>query len=230
MLSVTVPQGLESYFLGKETKTPIYWFYQYCKVKHPFIFIHEVDQELFYQFFLYWLPKESNCMNFQKAQILLEELQYFWEYVFRQTGVNLSSVYLPIVNELEEEFLRIMQVQYELKRSIGHPIVNIDPLIIDLIGYKKLQARKKERGQGMIFEQGYFEMIDVVDQYGVILKKKWSPERYVKILVDPSIRQLLRKGDLLHMRLRRKLFFTCWDMEEIKSCYLPQAQEYLSQK
>ena len=54
------------------------------------------------------------------------------------------------------------------------------------------------------------------------------PERYVKIL-DPSIRQLLRKGDLLHMRLRRKLFFTCWDMEEIKSCYLPQAQEYLSQ-
>jgi len=123
-----------------------------------------------------------------------------------------------------------MQVQYELKRSIGHPIVNIDPLIIDLIGYKKLQARKKERRQGMIFEQGYFEMIDVVDQYGVILKKKWSPERYVKILVDPSIRQLLRKGDLLHMRLRRKLFFTCWDMEEIKSCYLPQAQEYLSQK
>jgi len=99
MLSVTVPQGLESYFLGKETKTPIYWFYQYCKVKHPFIFIHEVDQELFYQFFLYWLPKESNCMNFQKAQILLEELQYFWDtYFVRQGLIYLPFTFLSLMN------------------------------------------------------------------------------------------------------------------------------------
>mgnify|MGYP000933135817 FL=1 len=229
MQIITEKEQLKNYII-QNSIAPVNWFYRYCQTECPETPIQEIEPDLFNRFFLYWLPKESKGINRGKTQALMQQIQLLCQSIYSQTGKNLPAIYEPIYLELGEELPRIIQMKYDLSRFVGYPIIDTDPLIIDLISYKKQQARKKDSTQGMIFEQGYFEVIDKVDQYGIILRKKWSQERYIKILIDSSIRQQFRKQDILHMRLRRKLFFTTWEIEEIRGCYLPQAQRYFPSK
>ena len=210
--------------------TPIHWFYRYCQSQCQDLVIQDIEADLFHQFLLYWLPKESRGMDANKTQFLMKQMEQLCQSIYLQTGKNLPALYLPIQEEMAQELLRTMQMKYELERSLGSPIIGTYPLIIDLAEYKKQQNKKRYNDPGMVFEQGYFEIVDKVEEYGLILKKYWSQERYIKILMDSSIQQHFRKQDILHMRLRRKLFFTSWEIEEIRGYYLPQAQPYFPTK
>ncbi|HOA81035.1 MAG TPA: hypothetical protein PKK61_08240, partial [Defluviitaleaceae bacterium] len=92
--------------------------------------------------------------------------------------------------------------------------------------YKESKLKKSIKERNGVFEQGYFEVIDISPDCSITIKKK-PKGRYAKILLDDDLVLHLKKGDILQLKITRRLFFTYWEIEEIKSCYLKEATKYL---
>ncbi len=202
-------------------------FYQYCNDINPRMQITELEEEVFWQFFLYWLPKEGKRISNQITYEIMHVLHRFCKYASNQYTINWIELYSPVYKDLMDELPRIMEVKKAFSKYLGNPIVDWEPLIIDLERYKKHKAKTLVKESRDIFEQGLFEVIEIAPNNAVILKKKQGYGLYAKVMLDDTLIQYLRNHDILHVRMRRKLFFTCWDIEEVKSCYLPKAQKYM---
>ncbi|NLJ88044.1 MAG: hypothetical protein GX327_04580 [Epulopiscium sp.] len=199
--------------------------YDYCKYKEAQLEIEELDESFFDKFFLYWLPIRNKMLSGDRLYYLFPSIKKYYKYLrnnYKIKELNLSKS----LDKFIEEFIRIINLSKAFSRFLGNPVISVDPLIVDLRCYKESKLKKSIKERNGVFEQGYFEVIDISPDCSITIKKK-PKGRYAKILLDDDLVLHLKKGDILQLKITRRLFFTYWEIEEIKSCYLKEATKYL---
>lgn len=199
--------------------------YDYCNYRESELEIEELDEKFFEQFFLYWLPKKNKKLSDERMYYLFPSIKKYYKYLRRNYNIKELSL-SKSTDGFMEEFIRIIHLSKVFSRYVGNPIVGLDPMIIDFRCYKENKIKKNIKEKNGVFEQGYFEVIDISPDCSITIKKK-PTGRYAKILLDEDIVLYLKKGDILQLKLTRRLFFTYWEIEDIKSCYLKEAKKYL---
>lgn len=230
---MTVLQTIEDYisyvdsaFIQKpQDMGCIFLLRDFCKQKEPNLELEELDQRFFDEFFLYWLPKKNKNLSDDRIYFLFPTLQRYATYL--KSKYKKEQFPLKISDKFIEEFVRIIHLSRAFSKFVGNPILSKDPWVIDLRCYKQNKMKKNVKEKSGVFEQGYFEVIDIFPDCSITIKKK-PTGRYAKVLLDDNLVPYLRRGDILHLKMKRKLFFTYWEIEDIKTCYLKEAQKYLS--
>lgn len=209
-------------------------FYKYCSRNYNGIKMSEINDRIFTEYLLVYLSKVATCLTQQNAKLIMDEL-YFFLHNPRYKSKNNNS-FDKIYKELKLDFPRIMQLKKEFKSYSGYPLLSYDPMIISLEHYKKRKMGKNKKinykdkftNLSPVLEQGYYEVIDIFGNNVVILKKILNKEMYLKLMVNRNIIANIKTGDIINMRVSRKLFFSTWDIEDVKGCYLKQAKQYLN--
>ncbi len=176
------------------------------------------------KFLIYWVPKSKRYLTFTEAYHLVYTLQDMYHYVSKSQK---NKKEMPAILDIYgEECIRIYKVREMLARTTQDPILRTNPTVIDIGAYRK---KVKEKGNHMLlltYEQGIFQIVETKDNGQVVIKKLLD-ERYFKIILENPIYKYLKVGDLFHGRLKKKPFYVFWQLDEIKSYYLPKAIYYL---
>lgn len=199
--------------------------YEYFRQKDSSLELEDLDQRLLDEFFVYWLPRKNKTLSDDKIYYLFPAIQRYFTYL--KTKYKKEVTLFKPLDKFVEDFIRIIHLSRAFSRFVGNPVISADPLVIDLRCYKETKIKKNTKDKSGVFEQGYFEVLDIAPDCSITIKKKPSG-RYAKVLLDDNLIPYLRKGDILHLRMTRKLFFSYWEIEDIKTCYLKEALEYLS--
>lgn len=222
---------LDSYLEQKEKNNGdikyINQFSKFLKNEYGILYTDEVNEEVFKKFFLYFIPKTTSFLTAQKAKKLLKEVGFFVVSDRLKNYKEIKKAYNNVYYEFMEDFPRIMQMQKELKNEMGYPVVAFDPIVVDLVNYRREKLLEKYAEKAPIMEQGYFQVLETFGSGVIIFKKLFSQEMYVKIHLGRECIPYMRKYDIVHMRISRRLFFTTWNIEQVRSCYLRQVEDYL---
>ena len=123
--------------------------------------------------------------------------------------------------------MRVYKAKNLLQKMTKDPVIAFNPLVIDLDKYRN---KKKKTNYGEIattYEQSLFEVQECKEGGQIILNKLTQNKQY-KLLLEYPVYKYLKKGDILHAVIKRKLFYVYWELEEIKAYYLPQAINLLN--
>lgn len=205
-------------------------FYKFLKYEYGVIYTNEITEELFKKFLLYHIPKTSSFLTHANSKQLLKELGFFIASERMKIFKSVKKDYTNIYYEYLEEFPRIMSLQKEIKNETGYPVLKFDPIVIDMVNYRKEKILEKYNEKAPIMEQGYFQVMELFGSGVVIFKKLFSTDMYIKIHLGRNIMPFIKKYDIVHMRISRRLFFTTWSLESVKSCFHKDAEEFLKEK
>jgi len=228
---MTVLETIEKYISdfssleNAEERYCISLLYDYCKYKEPQLEIEELDEQFFDKFFLYWLPGRNKMLTGDRLYYLFPTIKKYYKYLRKNYKIKELNL-IKSLDRFVEEFVRIINLSRAFSRFLGNPVISIDPLVVDLRCYKENKLRKSLKERNGVYEQGYFEVVDISPDCSITIKKK-PKGRYAKLLLDDDLVFYLKKGDILQLKITRRLFFTYWEIEEIKSCYLKEAKKYL---
>lgn len=200
--------------------------YRYCNDTEPGMNISEIDSSFFDEFLIYWLPKNNSRLNVNEICGILEGIEGYCSHIQGEYNVPGLDKY-ELIKQYKKEYLRIYELKHLFSRYIGDPIIGINPLVIDFNAYKQYKSHKQNNQNPGIYQQGLFEVMEIDYDRTVVLRKipKGKP---VRIVLADYLIDYLRKGDILHLRIKQRQFFALWEVEWIKNCYLPKASRYLS--
>lgn len=192
--------------------------------------IREEDfhKELLDKLVLIWLPKNKKYLSEAEVYQIIYTIHDLFNYI--QTKLpqeqQTEDEEPTILQCYGEEYMRVYKARNLLQRITKDPVISVDPFVVDLDKYR---YKKEKRSYGEIattYEQALFEVQECKEGGQVILNKISQTKQY-KLLLEYPAYKYLRKGDILHVTLKRKLFYVYWELEEIKAYYLPQAVELL---
>lgn len=206
-------------------KETLEMLYDYCSYMEPHMSINEIDANFFDEFLIYWLPKNQGRLKREKVYEVLKDVGDYCVYIQNTYDIPKLRQY-ELMKIYKNECLRIYQLKESFAKYLGDPIINLHPFIVDFQVYKAYREKKDIEGKGRFYEQGLFEVVDI-DYDNTVVLRKLTQGCYVRILLEDSLIIYIRKGDILHLKIRRKHFFSCWEVQELKSCYLSRAQQYL---
>lgn len=196
--------------------------------------IREEDfhKELLDKLVLIWLPRNKKYLS--EAEVY--QIIYTIHDIFNYIQTTLADGHKENQQEQEastilqlygEEYMRIYKARNLLQRITKDPIISVDPIVVDLDKYRYQKGKKNYGEIATTYEQAFFEVQECKEGGQVILNKLGQTKQY-KLLLEYPVYKYLRKGDILHATIKRKLFYVYWELEEIKAYYLPQALELLS--
>jgi hypothetical protein len=216
---------------SEDEKMAVEIFTNYCRTYHNNAMLSEVNEELFNKFFLYYLPKLKLNISETRIRKIFVGVYQLLEQVKSNYNLDLTDTYRLSYVNYADDTARILDLRRELIKYTGSPILSWDPLVIDFNYYKQSAKAKTKKKSWLpkkeIFEQGYFEMVDSLGNYYYLFKKINGPSAYIKLRLDKGSVNLLKHNDILHMRLKRRIFSTNWEIVEIKGCYLSQGNKYI---
>lgn len=202
-------------------------FHKYLNHEYGVMNTDEVDEACFKKFLLYHVPKSASFLTMDKSKQLLKDMGFFMSSERLKPHKGVRRSFSNVYYEYLEEFPRIMALQKIIKNEMGYPVINFDPLIIDLEHYRKEKILDKYQDKSPIMEQGYFQVLEVFGSGIIIFKKLYGAEMFIKLHVGRDAIPYIRKNDIFHMRISRRLFFTTWNLDTVRSCYHNDALEYL---
>lgn len=192
--------------------------------------IREEDfhKELLEKLVLIWLPKNKKYLSEAEVYQIIYTIHDLFNYIQTQSPQDeQTEKEVPTILQCYgEEYKRVYKVRNLLQRITKDPVISVDPLVVDLGKYR---YKKEKRSYGEIattYEQALFEVQECKEGGQVILNKISQTKQY-KLLLEYPAYKYMRKGDILHVTLKRKLFYVYWELEEVKAYYLPQAIEHL---
>jgi len=188
--------------------------------------ISQMTEEMLNKYILYYIESKIKIMPYNRARQFLNELITICASIRIAGRKTALTKYNDLYYSVYEEFPRIMDLKTQLNRFVGYPVISYYPMIIDLNDYKRSKT-KKEETHNIIMDQGYYEVLEILSNNSLILKKKFNNDQYIKLYVNKKIIQRIRKRDIIQMRINRKLFISHWEIDEVKACYLPQAGKFI---
>ncbi|MFP4698290.1 MAG: hypothetical protein ACLFMO_06250 [Eubacteriales bacterium] len=230
---IKIYEALIKYYECKEQQTEDYRlafdiFSKYCKNYYNSSNLSEMDEELFNKFFLYYLPKLKLTFSEKRLKSIFGHIYKILERVQLQHNIDLTALYSSSYSNFADDTARIIDLRKELLKNTNSPILSWDPLIIDFNYYKQNDKKRSWLPRKEIYEQGYFEMVDKLGNNYFLLKKIQSQSCYIKLKLNKATNSLLRNNDILHMRLKRRIFSTVWEIIEVKGCYLSGIDQYIN--
>lgn len=196
--------------------------------------IREEDfhKELLDKLVLIWLPRNKKYLSEAEVYQIIYTIHDIFNYI--QTtltkghqGMQEEQEESTILQLYGEEYMRIYKARNLLQRITKDPIISVDPIVVDLDKYRYKKEKKSYGEIATTYEQAFFEVQECKEGGQVVFNKLGQTKQY-KLLLEYPAYKYLRKGDILHATIKRKLFYVYWELEEIKAYYLPQAIELLS--
>ncbi|NLI89476.1 MAG: hypothetical protein GX366_03595 [Epulopiscium sp.] len=188
--------------------------------------LKEVDWTFFDKFLIYWLPKNQKDLSEKEFQQVLNVVLGYCDYIRNNHDIKILFT-SEAENYYRRECIRIQRLKELFLQHFGYPILAVDPLVIDLEDYKKYKSRRNIKKQDGIYQQGLFQ-VDEIEYDNTLVLKNISKGNLVRVALVGYIVTSMREGDILHLRIKHKQFFTCWEIIDFKNCYLQNASEYLS--
>lgn len=206
----------------KMKKLGIDAFRKYIKENNLNTDENDFTKEKLEEFILVWLPKNKRYLSDEEGYQLIKTIN---EIFCQITQTNETST---IVDIYADEYRRIYKVRNMLLGLTTDPVINVDPIIIDL---NKYRHQKEPVRNDLIsnYEQATFEVRECKDG-GVVLLNKLGNNKQYKMLLEYPIYKYLKKGDILQASLKRKFYSVYWEFEEVKAYYLPQAKNLIQTK
>ncbi len=181
----------------------------------------EVDKLL-----LYWIPKNKKYLSEIQAYQLVYTVQDIYQYILKDSG-EISKKDTPAILDLYgQEYMRLYRARNMLHKITKDPIIGTNPLVIDLSYYRNKKKKNDYVEMATTYEQAVFK-IEACKEGGQVILAKISNDKQYKLLLEYPTYKYFKKGDLIHAIIKRKLFYVYWEIEEIKSYYLPEALTYL---
>lgn len=175
-------------------------------------------------FLAVWVPKRKKYLKVEEAFNIAYTVQDLLTFIHRKYN---SEENTPIVLDYYgEEYLRVYKVNEIVRRMIGDPILSITPTVIDLESYKDYKEKQMRKDSMAMYEQGLFCVEEINDE-GYIALRKLSNNKYCKVLMRKDWMYHFKVKDILHITLKRKIFFVYWEIEELKAYYPGKAARYL---
>ena len=185
---------------------------------------------------LYWIPKNKKYLSEEQAYQVIYTIHDIYNYIQHNRvddkekpnkKHNKKALEDPTILELYgSEYIRLYKVRNKLLSLTKDPVIAVNPLVIDINRYK---LKKKKAGcaeTATTYEQAVFMVTECNDGGQITLKKPKQNKEY-KLLLEYPVYKDLKQGDLIHAIIKRKLFYVYWELEEIKSYYLPDAIVFL---
>lgn len=211
--------------LDQNQKEALEILYKYCNYTEPQMNIYEIDSDFFDEFIMYWLPKNQSRLESDEVYEILKGVRGYCTYI--QGIYKLPSLeQYEVMKAYKRECLRIYKLKSLFLSHLGDPIVCMDPLVVDLAAYKSYKARKQKQEKNGVYQQGLFEVMEI-DYDNTVVFRKLPKGNRVRIVLTRKLITYLKAGDILHARIKQRQFFTLWEVEDLKNCYLPQAGQYL---
>ena len=188
----------------------------------------EFNKELLDKLVLLWLPRNKKYLSEAQIYQVIYTLHDISSYINKERVINGEQTEESTILELYgEEYMRVYKAKNLLQKMTKDPVIAFNPLVIDLDKYRN---KKKKTSYGEIattYEQSLFEVQECKEGGQIILNKLTQNKQY-KLLLEYPVYKYLKKGDILHAVIKRKLFYVYWELEEIKAYYLPQAINLLN--
>ena len=181
----------------------------------------DFGEELLEKLILLWLPRNKKYLSEAEIYQVIYTIHDIFNYMHKQEEVS------SILELYGEEYMRVYKARNLLQKMTRDPVISVDPIVIDLDRYR---AKKKKSGYSEIattYEQALFEVQECKEGGQVVLCKLSQNKQY-KLLLEYPAYKYLRKGDIIHAIIKRRLFYVYWELEEIRAYYLPQAIGLLS--
>ncbi len=207
-----------------------------------------LNREILSKLVLYWIPRNKRYLSETQAYQVIYTIHDIYNYIEarrldeidnkdkeildkeivckkKEEGVGRKEI--PTILELYgEEYMRLYKVRNRLLNLTKDPVIGVDPVVIDLNRYR--QRRKKGGYQEIAttYEQAIFKVTECKEGGQITLTKPRQNKEY-KLLLEYPVYKDLKTGDLIHATIKRKLFYVYWELEEVKSYYLPEAIVFL---
>lgn len=193
---------------------------------------------------LYWIPRNKRYLSEAQAYQVIYTIHDIYNYIeahreAAETKVGstkkediaadkkVEKPEPPTLLELYgQEYMRLYKVRNKLLSLTKDPVIAVDPLVIDLNRYRQKKNKGGYQEIATTYEQAIFKVTECKEGGQITLMKPRQNKEY-KLLLEYPIYKDLKPGDLIHATIKRKLFYVYWELEEIKSYYLPEAIVFL---
>ncbi|MGL6173786.1 MAG: hypothetical protein ACRC1P_04175 [Cellulosilyticaceae bacterium] len=204
-------------------KPGIELFINFLKINPNGIVMDTLNQCCIEYFLCIWVPQHRKYLSEAQAYNIVYTIQDIYMYIKREIKEEIDG---PFILELYgQEYMRLYKSRKLIAQLSGDPVLRIQPLVISFDAYKEYKQKKKKRDSMSMYENGNF-IVDEINKDGYISLNKIGSKRYFKVLFRPSLLSNFKVGDILHITLRKRIFFVYWEIEEIKGYYLSNALRY----
>ena len=174
----------------------------------------------------YWIPKNKKYLSEVQAYQIVYTIHDIYNYLTKCSKLHNTNNTPTILDLYGEEYMRVYRVKNMLLKLTKDPVLGTNPFIIDLDYYKNRKKKSTSVEMATTYEQAVFKVQQCKEGGQVILTKLYQDKSY-KLLLEYPAYKYFKKGDLIHAVIKRKLFYVYWEIEELKSYYLPEAEAYL---
>lgn len=175
-------------------------------------------------FLSYWVPRSRKYLSEVEAYNIVYTLHDICHYLNRKDNEADNT---PIILDMYgQEYIRLYKSRKLLAQLAGDPVIATNPIVISLDTYKEYKQKKNKKDSMSMYEQGMFR-VDEINKDGYISFNKVGSNRYFKVLFRPSVLANFKAGDILHITLKRRIFFIYWEIDEIRGYYLSNAISYI---
>lgn len=199
-------------------------FYTFLKRMESSRTFSNIPSNIIDYFLAVWIPRNKKYLTEAEAFNIIYTMQDFQSYLEdKHTG----DEELPVVLDLyRQDYVRLYKAKKLISEMVGDPIISTNPIVIHLDNYKEHKEKKERRDSMCVYEQGVFK-IDEINKEGYIGLMKLNGTKYCKVLCRPNLLYHFKENDLLHVSLRKKIFFVYWEIDDIKVYYPSCATQYL---
>ncbi len=190
----------------------------------------EFNEALIKKLILIWLPRNKKYLSEAEIYQVIYTIHDICNYITKEKQVSENVVdeeSEPTILELYgERYMRVYKVKNLLQKLTRDPVISVDPIIIDLERYR--QKKKANCNEvATTYEQALFE-VQECKEGGQIILNKLNQNKAYKLLLEYPVYKYMRKGDIIHAIIKRRLFYVYWEIEEVKAYYLPDAVSLLN--
>ena len=194
--------------------------------------IREEDfhEDLLDKLLLVWLPRNKKYLGESEIYQIIYTIHDIMTYIAHKAEKREQlepAGECAILKMYGEAYMRVYKAKYFLQQMTSDPVVSVDPVVIDLDRYRSKKKRGSYSDIATTYEQALFEVQECKEGGQIILCKMGQTKQY-KLLLEYPAYKYLKKGDILHAVIKRKLFYVYWELDEIKAYYLPQAMPFLN--
>jgi hypothetical protein len=230
---MNVLEGIDSYtkyvknnpYVYAIQKLGIEVFLRYISSNNLNIEIGDIQNSMIDKLLLYWIPKHQRYLSEVEAYQVVYTIHDLYNYLLKSDDKVQEENAPALLDLYGEEYMRVYRIRNMLLKMTKDPVIATNPLVIDLNNYK---TKKKKGGyveMATTYEQAIFKVQDCKEGGQIILSKIYHDKQY-KLLLEYPAYKYFKKGDLIHAIIKRKLFYVYWEIEELKSYYLPEALSY----
>lgn len=212
-------------YLYENQRQALEMLYEYCNKTDPGLNLKEVDSGFFDEFLMCWLPKNESRLKEREIYQVLKGVGGYCAYLQEIYELPSLEAY-EVMKEYKKEYLRIYQLKHLFLRYLGDPIINTNPFVVDFNAYKTYKTRKCTKEKQGVYQQGLFEVMEI-DYDDTVIFRKLPKGKFVRVIMPEYIASYMKKGDILHLKIKQKQFFSCWEIDDFKNCYLANASQYL---